>query len=103
MSKHCASIRLRTNLSVTKGSFYWHFKGRDDLLLAVVEAWRLTHDERDTGADRRYLRHAWERLERLLRIAISRRQDVPGGPFEADDTARLGPPRPDGSPRWSGR
>lgn len=24
----------------------------------------------------------WERLERLIRIAVSHRQDVPGGPFE---------------------
>lgn len=27
-------------LKVTKGSFYWHFKDRQDLLSAVLEAWR---------------------------------------------------------------
>ncbi len=27
-------------LEVTKGSFYWHFSNRDDLLLAVLERWK---------------------------------------------------------------
>lgn len=26
-------------LKVTKGSFYWHFKNRDDLLEAILQAW----------------------------------------------------------------
>jgi AcrR family transcriptional regulator len=29
-------------LGVTKGSFYWHFEGRDDLLAAVLDGWRRT-------------------------------------------------------------
>jgi AcrR family transcriptional regulator len=27
-------------LKVTRGSFYWHFKDRDDLLRSLLEAWR---------------------------------------------------------------
>lgn len=37
------SIRVETlakRLQVTKGSFYWHFKDRQDLLDAVLETWR---------------------------------------------------------------
>jgi AcrR family transcriptional regulator len=73
---------LAERLGVTKGSFYWHFKGREDLLLAVLESWRLqmTSQIRTLIADTSGT--PWERIERLLRIAISARPEVPGGPFE---------------------
>ncbi|MEY4580539.1 MAG: hypothetical protein RL701_5242 [Pseudomonadota bacterium] len=32
--------RLATLLGVTKGSFYWHFRDRDALLVALLERWR---------------------------------------------------------------
>jgi AcrR family transcriptional regulator len=31
---------LCLKLKVTKGSFYWHFSGREDLLRALLECWR---------------------------------------------------------------
>ena len=31
---------LAKRLKVTKGSFYWHFSGRQDFLLAVLQHWR---------------------------------------------------------------
>jgi AcrR family transcriptional regulator len=31
---------LAKRLSVTKGSFYWHFRDREDLLVALLDAWR---------------------------------------------------------------
>jgi len=37
------SVRVDTlarGLQVTRGSFYWHFRDRDDLLRAVLQAWR---------------------------------------------------------------
>ena len=36
---------LARDLSVTKGSFYWHFKDRDDLLQAMIEHWGKTGSE----------------------------------------------------------
>jgi AcrR family transcriptional regulator len=32
--------RLAKDLGVTKGSFYWHFKDRDQLLMALLDAWK---------------------------------------------------------------
>ena len=31
---------LCRKLKVTKGSFYWHFSGREDLLRALLDSWR---------------------------------------------------------------
>lgn len=33
---------LATRLHTTKGSFYWHFRNRDDLIAAALELWRHT-------------------------------------------------------------
>lgn len=73
---------LAERLGVTKGSFYWHFKNREDLLAAVLDSWRRT-----MTSDIRLLIETlpsgeWNQVRRLLHIAISPRPDVPGGPFE---------------------
>ncbi len=36
---------LAARLSVTKGSFYWHFKGREELLAAALTRWELRATE----------------------------------------------------------
>lgn len=51
------SVRVDTlarSLKVTRGSFYWHFRERDELLRAVLQAWRS---------------HATEQLTRRLESA----------------------------------
>jgi len=45
---------LARTLKVTRGSFYWHFRDREDLLRAVLQAWRT---------------HATEQLTRRLETA----------------------------------
>ena len=46
---------LARELGVTKGSFYWHFKDRDDLLEAMISAWeeetRALHEETAKAGD----------------------------------------------------
>ena len=55
-------------LGVTKGSFYWHFKGRDDFVHSVVQFWSaqftdpvVTHITQMDGA-------AEERLKELMQV-----------------------------------
>ncbi|RST10274.1 TetR/AcrR family transcriptional regulator [Streptomyces sp. WAC05374] len=37
---------LAARLGTTKGSFYWHFTGRDALVAAALERWEEVHTER---------------------------------------------------------
>lgn len=62
-----AGIRVETlakALTVTKGSFYWHFGNRDDLLGAVLERWKegrikdiVKQTECAPGAERAQVEH----------------------------------------------
>ncbi|MHB8412843.1 MAG: TetR/AcrR family transcriptional regulator [Candidatus Acidiferrales bacterium] len=37
--------KLARKLRISKGSFYWHFRDRDDLLEAILDAWESGHAE----------------------------------------------------------
>lgn len=73
---------LADQLGVTKGSFYWHFKSRDELLSAIIQTWR----ERMVNHIIEWLKTASgspaNQLKKLFRLAISPGLDVPGGPLE---------------------
>jgi len=70
---------LALALGVTKGSFYWHFRNRDELIHAALEAW-----EQDQSADvvTRYagIEDPRRRLRVLLFAAF---EDVENGRFFA--------------------
>jgi AcrR family transcriptional regulator len=62
--------RIARSLHVTKGSFYWHFKDRDELLDVLLREWEeeLLHDiiPRLNG------RQGREALQLLLRLMVER-------------------------------
>jgi len=58
---------LAGQLGVTRGSFYWHFRDREDLLRRVLQAWR----ERATEALTSRLEHAHDDPREQLRDLIS--------------------------------
>lgn len=56
---------LARRLGVTKGSFYWHFKDRQDLLDAVLHIWK---DGRIRDIDKQSAATAGRESEQLLQI-----------------------------------
>lgn len=70
---------LAQGLGVTKGSFYWHFKNRDELILAALEAW-----EQDQSADVVSRYQGIEDPQRRLRVLLfAAFEDVENGLFFA--------------------
>ena len=54
---------IARELDVSKGSFYWHFRNRDDLLQAILELWTA---EATVSVGERVLRRATSPAERIL-------------------------------------
>ena len=68
---------IAKTLGATKGSFYWHFTGRDDLIAAALELW----ERRDTDGVIAAVDRAAEgadRLRLLLRIVFMAVVETPG-------------------------
>ena len=66
---------LARELSVTKGSFYWHFKDRDDLLQVMLTRWEETGSKLVFGEVERVGGDAVRRLKHLSDIVIRRYGD----------------------------
>ncbi len=61
--------RLARRLGVTKGSFYWHFKNRQDLIDALLDRWfGMREDEADPapGENRGPADRIWKAFERAV-------------------------------------
>lgn len=68
---------LATQLGVTRGSFYWHFRDREDLLRRVLQAWRERATEQLTA-----------RLEQAATDPRAQLRDVISLPFRGRAAAR---------------
>ncbi len=68
---------LATELSVTRGSFYWHFRDREDLLRQVLQSWRDRATEQLTT-----------RLQASNRDARAQLRDVLSLPFRGRAATR---------------
>jgi AcrR family transcriptional regulator len=62
---------LARRLGATKGSFYWHFANRDDLVATVLELWE-QRDTTDVIAELDALPDPRERLTALGRLAFGK-------------------------------
>jgi len=62
---------LAKDLGVTKGSFYWHFRDRDDLLDAVLEAWEARETDHYIAAAEAESGQPGERLRRFFRTVLA--------------------------------
>jgi len=68
---------LAGQLGVTRGSFYWHFRDREDLLRRVLQAWRERATEQLTV-----------RLEQASADAVAQLRDVISLPFRGRAATR---------------
>ncbi|MDP9083041.1 MAG: TetR/AcrR family transcriptional regulator [Pseudomonadota bacterium] len=74
--------RLAQRLGVTKGSFYWHFESREELLEVILRRWREGLSIEVAGLLGKREGKPLDRLRQLMTLAFADRPDVPGGPLE---------------------
>jgi AcrR family transcriptional regulator len=65
--------RLAADLGVTTGSFYWHFKGRDDFVRALLDHWNRVFTEEAIVAIEAIEGDARHRLLVLMRLLLDGR------------------------------
>ena len=81
---------LAARLGATKGSFYWHFPNREQLIVEALELWEREGTD-DVIAELAPVSDPVERLRRLLEIAIgSERRCRSGGRRPARRRQRSG-------------
>lgn len=65
---------IAKRMNITRGSFYWHFKGREDLLDALLEDW--TERNRGEVKTLRAKRNGAPTLADCIRVWVSMEDDV---------------------------
>ena len=80
---------LAANLGVTTGSFYWHFKNRQELLVALLKYWE--HEMTDVAIDtaRRYAGSPADRIYYIMETVMVdnlARYDLPIWQWAQSDT-----------------
>ena len=73
---------LARELGVTKGSFYWHFKDKEELLSETMAYWYESATKLIGLTAKRSFKDPRDRLQYLYKLALNPRYDVPGGPVE---------------------
>lgn len=81
---------LARTIGVTTGSFYWHFKDRQELLDALLQHWE-THNSRAMFEAVTSERDARRQFERLVQVWLDERDYDPAYDAAVRDWARTSP------------
>jgi AcrR family transcriptional regulator len=73
---------LARRLAVTKGSFYWHFKDRADLLAAMLASWRRQATLKIIERIERSQRAPLEKLRQLIDLPVLGKNSARGASLE---------------------
>lgn len=73
---------LSERLGVTKGSFYWHFQSKDDLLDAILDEWKLRATDRVIAIVEAGHADAREKITQLAVLGVSSSIEEIGGSLE---------------------
>jgi len=63
---------LAAGMGVTTGSFYWHFKNRDELLNALLEFWEREMTDRPIEGGRRFEGSPADRIYLIMETVMTR-------------------------------
>lgn len=75
-------VLLSERLGVTKGSFYWHFQSKDELLDAILDEWKVRATDRVIEIVEATHASAREKITQLAVLGVSSSIEEVGGSIE---------------------